>query len=84
MEGWRVLNESARSKVLISLPKLGDILEAGLWVQSALSEMQFKSPPMQPESCLLRSSFGMVSDKYCSLLDFEVGRFLMGGRDCPG
>ena len=60
------------SKVLVSLDKLGDILDAGLWVQSSLLVMQFMSPPMQPESNLLRRRCGRVSEKYCSLLFLDI------------
>ena len=56
-------------KMLIILVRLGDILEAGWWVLSILLMIQFMSPPMQPVSSLLRSSWRIISERYCSLLD---------------
>ena len=61
------------SKVWINLFRHGDIFVAGLWVQSNLLVIQFISPPMQPESSLLRSISGIVSAKYFTLLDLDDG-----------
>ena len=59
------------TKVETILVRLGDIFGAGWWVQSLLSIMQFRSPPIQPESSLFRSICGTVSAKYFSLLDLD-------------
>ena len=70
-EGGRIWMEHSERifilKVETSLARQGDILAEAWWVQSSFFKMQLKSPPMQPESCLLRRSCGMVAAEYSSL-----------------
>ena len=70
--GYISLKLSSISKVLTTLFKLLENFDSGWAVASALSTIQFQSPPTYPAGLLLESSCGTISAQNFSRLALDI------------